>query len=285
MQITHSPQRMFRRLNLSLLLTAALTACQSTPNTSNLERPNTPAPGFNAANSDPDAINIADQVMQNLGGRKAWDNTRYIAWDFFGARHLLWDKQSGDVRIEFTNRDGNKITWLMNINTIKGRVTSTKESNIKTDPEILQQGYQIWINDSYWLVMPYKLKDSGVTLKYLGESTTEAGNKPANLLELTFDSVGITPANKYHVWVGKSTGLVEQWAYFTNASEPEPRFTLPWTDWKWYGPPSSRIRLSTGRGERTLSQIGILDRIPDGALTSFNPIDWDRLATTPSDSP
>ena len=29
-----------------------------------------------------------------------------------------------------------------------------------------------WINDLYWLVMPFKLKDSGVTLKCLGEDTT-----------------------------------------------------------------------------------------------------------------
>jgi len=284
MRTTHAMQRTFRPLTLSLLLSAVLTACQSTPTTST-EPSNPAASGFNAADSDPKAIAIADQVMQNLGGRKAWDNTRYIAWNFFGVRHLLWDKQSGDIRIEFTNRDGNQITWLMNINTKKGRVKSSKDSEIKTDPELVEQGYQIWVNDSYWLVMPYKLKDSGVTLKYLGDSTTEAGSNPADLLELTFDSVGVTPGNKYHVWVGKSTGLVEQGAFFASASDPEPRFTLPWTDWKWYGPEDHRIRLSTGRGERTLSQIGVPESIPDGGLTSFDPLNWDQFATTPSDSP
>ena len=29
--------------------------------------------------------------------------------------------------------------------------------------------YAIWVNDTYWLLMPYKMKDPGVTLAYDGE--------------------------------------------------------------------------------------------------------------------
>ncbi|MEJ2086172.1 MAG: hypothetical protein P8Y44_10915, partial [Acidobacteriota bacterium] len=47
---------------------------------------NPPAPGFNAEASDDEAIVIADQVMEALGGRKAWDDTRYLTWNFFGRR-------------------------------------------------------------------------------------------------------------------------------------------------------------------------------------------------------
>lgn len=46
--------------------------------------------------------------------------------------------------------------------------------------------------------MPYKLKDSGVTLKYKGEGQTEEG-EPAQVLVLTFKDVGVTPQNKYEV--------------------------------------------------------------------------------------
>ena len=44
--------------------------------------------------------------------------------------------------------------------------------------------------------MPYKLKDSGVTLKYKGQDTLETGH-PAEKLQLTFEEVGKTPENKY----------------------------------------------------------------------------------------
>lgn len=46
----------------------------------------------------------------------------------------------------------------------------------------LQAAYRAWINDSYWFVMPYKLKDSGVTLRYRGQNMT-VGGLLAHLLE------------------------------------------------------------------------------------------------------
>ena len=69
--------------------------------------------------SDPKAIEIADKVMEAMGGKKAWDETRHITWNFFGTRVLTWDKWTGNVRIDFL-RD--KSVILMNINTDTGKV-------------------------------------------------------------------------------------------------------------------------------------------------------------------
>ena len=80
---------------------------------------NPPAAGFDAAGSDAKAIEIADQVMENMGGRKNWDKTRYIAWNFFGNRKLIWDKWTGNVRIDNVNNDQ---TVLLNIKPHNGRV-------------------------------------------------------------------------------------------------------------------------------------------------------------------
>ena len=62
--------------------------------------------------------------------------------------------------------------------------------------EALDNAYAAWINDSYWVVMPYKLQDPGVKLTYTREDKTEDG-KDAHVLTMTFDSVGLTPQNKY----------------------------------------------------------------------------------------
>ena len=40
---------------------------------------------------------------------------------------------------------------------------------------MLDDAHGAWINDSYWLVMPYKLLDPGVRLRHLGERTTSEG--------------------------------------------------------------------------------------------------------------
>ena len=116
--------------------------------------------------------------------------------------------------------------------------------------------------------MPYKLKDTGVTLKYLGDRNTEAG-RPADALELTFENVGRTPENKYHVYVDKESRLVTQWDYYPKASDPEPRFRIPWNDWTKHGD----ILLSADRGERKHENLTCLENVPDSVFESPEPVD------------
>ncbi len=223
---------------------------------------NPPAEGFNQEGSDLLATLLADKSMQAMGGREAWDNTRYIGWNFFGRRDHLWDKWTGDVRIEVPEQ---QLIILMNINSKNGNVQ--KQGELVTDSldYYLNRGYEMWVNDAYWLVMPYKLKDSGVTLKYLREDTTLTGES-SDVVSLSFSDVGVTPENVYEVWIDTDSKLVTQWAYFPDSSSLEPRFTTPWADYKEYG----NILLSGNRGQYELSNIKVLDDVPDGTFTAFN---------------
>jgi hypothetical protein len=224
---------------------------------------NPPMPGFDADGSDPEAIAVADEVMNALGGRQAWDDTRYLTWKFFGRRTHVWDKHTGNLRYE--NED---MLVLMNLNSKTGR--AWRAGHEVTDPaeldEALDDAESAWINDAYWVFMPYKLKDTGVTLKYLGKGTTEAG-APADVLELTFANVGRTPENKYHVYVDEETRLVTQWDYFPEASDPEPRFQLPWLEWERHG----GIMLSASRGERRHEDVHVLADVPASVFASPEP--------------
>ncbi len=238
--------------------------------------PNPPAEGFNADESDVAAIALADLTMKAMGGRQAWDETRYIAWNFFGVRHHIWDKHTGNVRIEFADREsGDQIILLMNINTLEGRAWRNGDEVADSEAltKMLKRGQGAWINDSYWLLMPYKLKDPGVTLNYLGEKMMEGG-RPAEVVQLTFTDVGNTPQNKYHVYIDKNTQLVEQWDFFSNADDSEPNFKIPWRDWKRHG----RIMLSGDRGEMRgrpvkLTDVAVFDELPESIFTSPEPLD------------
>ncbi|MEE8156335.1 MAG: hypothetical protein V3T53_15380 [Phycisphaerales bacterium] len=238
--------------------------------------PNPPAKGFKPDESDVAAIALADLTMKAMGGRQAWDETRYIAWNFFGSRYHIWDKHTGNVRIEFNDREsGEPIVLLMNINTMEGRAWRSGDEIADAEAliEMLKSGGGAWINDSYWLFMPYKLKDPGVTLNYLGEKMMEDG-RPAEVIQLTFTEVGNTPQNKYHVYVAKDTQLVEQWDFFSNADDAEPGFKIPWRDWKRQG----RIMLSGDRGEMRgrpveLTDIAVFDELPESIFTSPEPVD------------
>ncbi len=232
---------------------------------------NPPADGFNANESDPKAIEIADEVMQAFGGRKNWDATHYIAWNFFGSRKLIWNKYTGDVRIESLKND-TKI--LVNIHTMKGKVYKDGAELVQPDSlaKYLEDGRKYWINDSYWLVMPFKLKDSGVTLKFLGEEDTQKGSK-ADVIRLTFKGVGVTPDNSYKVWVNKENHLVDQWAYYKETTQPEPTFITPWEDYRTFG----KIKLSLSRGERKFTDVYVFDKLPETVFSSFAPVDLTKL--------
>lgn len=249
---------------LILLVSGTMSLAQSKKST------NPPAEGFDMAGSDPKAVQLADQVMQAMGGRKAWDNTHLIAWNFFGVRKLVWDKWSGDVRVDNLRDDQ---TVILNINNNKGRVF--KNGKELTDPDsvakYVKQGKGAWINDSYWLLMPFKLKDSGVTLKYLGEDPTKDG-KPADVIQMTFKNVGNTPDNKYKVWVDKQSHLVTQWAHYVKFTDEQPRFTLPWIDYQ----PHGGILLSGERGDRDLTDIMVFTGLPGEVFSDFTRTDLSR---------
>jgi hypothetical protein len=219
----------------------SLSACNNPNKDSGMANP--AADGFDFANSDPAAVELADSIMVAMGGRQNWDNTRFISWNFFGNRDLVWDKKEERVRIESFN---DSITYVVNLKTLTGKVWVKGQELTEKDSlnKMLDKAKSIWINDSYWLVMPFKLKDSGVTLKYLGEDTLMTGDR-CNVLQLTFANVGDTPQNKYHVYVDLTDNLVKQWAYYSNASQDSANFIRPWDNYKKYG----KILLSADRSD------------------------------------
>lgn len=233
---------------------------------------NPPADGFDMAGSDAKAIEIADATMERMGGRAAWDATRYIRWRFFGRRLHVWDKHTGRARIEGVGREDEKpYVILMNLHSKEGRAwrDGTEITDAAELAKMLDNGEAAWINDSYWIAMPYKLKDSGVTLEYVGAGTMQDG-RDAKVLQLTFDSVGRTPENRYQVYVADDTGLVEQWDFYAEAADEEPRFQIPWHNWQNYG----AILLSDNRGEGAHTEMAVFDSLPDSVFEDPAPIDW-----------
>ncbi len=261
-------KNLFSTLVLLMLIISCSTGSSTSESTDDpedggeyVEYNNPPAEGFNQEGSDLLATILADKSMQAMGGRAAWDNTRYLSWNFFGSRIHTWDKWTGDVRIEVPNRD---LTILMNINTKEGKVMKEGVQVSDSLDYYLERGYGLWVNDSYWLVMPYKLKDSGVTLKYLREDTTLTGTS-ADVISLSFEDVGVTPQNVYEVWVDVDSKLVTQWAFFPDSSALEPQFITPWADYNKYG----EIMLAGNRGKYELTDIQVMTEVPEGTFTDF----------------
>lgn len=234
--------------------------------------PNPPMDGFDMEGSDPMAVQIADEVMAAMGGRAAWDNTRYLSWSFFG-EDQLWDKWTGRFRWQ-----NDSIVVLMNIHDMAGKAFVNGEEVSPAD-DMIQGAYRDWANSGYWLMMPYKLKDSGVTLGYAGENLMDDG-RSAHVLTLMFDNVGHTPDNRYEVYVDQESMLVGQWSFYRNAADDEPGFTLPWENWQRHGD----IMLSDQRGIRAdgsrfeIPNVGVYEELPDALFEDPARVDLSVLS-------
>ena len=227
------------------------------------------ADGFNAADSDGKAIRLADSIVKYHGGWDAYANTRYFTWNFFGARTLLWDKLEKRARISMQNDSTVYLVSFADADNLSGKV---KKNGIEvTDPAQLaadlKKAHGMWINDSYWLVHQFKLKDSGVTLKFEGEVRTDPqAIRPSYILDMTFEKVGNTPQNKYRLYVDKVTWRINTWQFFRDANDEEPAMETPWNGYL----PYNGLVLSGDRGGRfQLSQIGVLNDVQEEQFLEF----------------
>lgn len=260
-----------------------------------------PPATFDAAASDPRAIAIADLVMGALGGQRAWDETRdvYFAFDVerdgkrLAHRTHLWDRWDGRLRYQSAQKDGTPFVVLLNVNARTGqayRLTGAAAAGAAAGgaealpveagaaKELLDEAYEAWINDTYWLLMPYKMKDPGVRLKYAGEKTI--GGSEYDLVELTFEDVGLTPHDRYWAHVNRRTHLMDRWSYILQDDPPGGEPTVwDWKDWTRRGRVllcPEKVKEGKSPATRILHPImEVYDTLPDAYFTSPAPLPAD----------
>lgn len=240
-----------------------------------------PAAGaFDPAGSDPQAIAIADRMLATLGGEEAWAAARNLVFTFAVARGdtelarrtHYWERATGRHRVEYTDRDQRSVVVIHSLGDSALALAAIGGQPV-TDPaaqrDLKERAHAMWVNDTYWLLMPYKLKDPGVHLAYEGEQS--ADGRMWDVIHLRFDHVGLTPGDHYWAYVNRETGLLERWAFRLESMPPgaEPK-AFDWMNWRRYG----RILLSDARvavdGNQRIffPDLAVFDELPASVFTS-----------------
>ncbi|HEY4596256.1 MAG TPA: hypothetical protein VIJ02_07635 [Thermoanaerobaculia bacterium] len=222
----------------------------------------------------PTADSVLDHLTQALGGKQAWDNTHYIRFTFVGRRTHWWDKWTGRHRLEGQTKEGQHYVVLDNVNTKEGSAwLDGKKVEGDKAQEMVKNAYAAWVNDTYWLIEPYKLRDPSVNVSYAGEEKLDG--KTYDKLAVSFGTVGLTPGDRYWVWVNRDTGLVDRWDYILQDMPKDgPPLSWRWEGWQKYG----NIMLAPHRvqvgGDRKLeiSDIAVFEQLPDTVFTSPEPV-------------
>lgn len=164
--------------------------------------------------ADPGAV--ATRAFDVMAG-PAWERARYIAFTFNVERDgkiaasypQRLDRFTGEYLVSGKDRENRSFVVIMNVNTRAGKAWLDGAA-VANSKELLELGYGRFINDTYWLLMPLKLRDPGVKLESAGERNE--CDDSWDVVKLSFEQgVGLTPGDQYWVWVNRDTGLVDVW--------------------------------------------------------------------------
>ncbi len=210
--------------------------------------------------ADEKADRVAHELVAALGGEAAWEKARQLRFDFVVERegtrvaefHHVWDRYTGDYRLLGSDKSGAPFAVYFNVNSrdgsafVNGRAVEGEEKK-----KLLESAYGRFINDTYWLLAPWKVFDPGVHRDYEGEKTGPDGAL-CDVVRLSFDNVGLTPKDVYWFWVTRDGRRMVQWQYVLEGAQEEPTTAL-WKDWKTFGGISLSIEKAlTGRPVRIL---------------------------------
>ena len=165
------------------------------------------------------AAQLGQAVWQASGGEN-WSQVRAIDFTFavekggktvFSAEHH-WDVAAQTDHVKWKDKD-------VTVNLAEPAAD-----------EDAQAAFARWVNDSYWLLAPLKVKDRGVNLAV--EGTKKIDGKECEVLRLSFGKVGLTPNDQYRLYIDPETKLVTAWDYI---EKPGQSMHATWADYRRSG--------------------------------------------------
>ena len=192
--------------------------------------------------ADEKADAVARELIASLGGTAAWEKARQFRFDFVvesdGKRvvdfHHVWDRYTGDYRLLGTDKSGAPYAVYFNVNTKQGTAfVNGRPVEGEEKAKLLETAYGRFINDSYWLLAPWKVFDPGVQREYAGEKPGPEGAL-CDVIKLSFENVGMTPKDLYWLWITRDGRRMVQWQYVLGGAAEEPTTAL-WKDWRTFG--------------------------------------------------
>lgn len=136
---------------------------------------------------NPKADALANKILKAIK-HEAYKNTRYIDWSFGGRRHYKWDKQKHIVEVSW-----NDVKVILHPNNLEKSTAFLKSVETQNKDSFVKRAWDLFNNDSFWLVAPHKLYDSGIIRSIVVENGQEA-------LHVKYTTGGTTPGDSY-TWI------------------------------------------------------------------------------------
>ncbi|MDG5491271.1 hypothetical protein [Psychroserpens sp. SPM9] len=165
------------------------------------------------------ADQLAIQMLNQLD-YEAYKATDYIEFTFKKRHHFKWNKANNTCEVYWKN-----IRVALNLANPKDARVYISENEYTEDDKAnyIQKAIDLFNNDSFWLVAPYKVFDPGVERRLV---KTEA-NKEALLV--TYTNGGSTPGDSY-LWHFDANGTPKSFQMWVDIL-PINGLEASWSDW------------------------------------------------------
>lgn len=167
----------------------------------------------------PEADALA-RKMEAVVNKPAWDQTRFVSWEFRTGTTYLWDKVATAVSVAW----GDNLVLLRTTDRSGMAYHQGQEvTDAAAKQKLLEQAWEKFANDSFWLCAPMKAFDPGTSREiYTQKDGTEA-------LLVHYSSGGVTPGDSY-LWLLDTNGRPRAWQLWVSTI-PIGGLTFTWEDW------------------------------------------------------
>ena len=239
--------------------------------------------GFDPSQSDAKAIEIADAVLEAIGA-DAWSEVRFLKFQYskvqgekiLSQRTHYWDRKIGRSRLEAeTSKTKRKAVVIVDHETkageaaIDGKPVAEAQSG-----KIIQNALKYWLEDSLWVITPFRLKEPGSRLRYEGEKV--AGPITYDMITAQFVD---NPEVKYRFYVNRDTKMFDSMAFVLKGRNVTP-VAFNWVEWSDIAGMKFSLKKNQSGGEVDIliSDIEVFDSMPATAFTSTAPLDSSEVA-------
>lgn len=148
---------------------------------------------------------LAVDLWKASGGDN-WSKIKEIDFSFvveqegkqlFGAQHR-WNVAAMTDAVKWKDKEG------------KDHDVTANLSKPASDGEE-KTAFARWVNDSYWLLAPLKIRDQGVKVEAGGPK--DLSGIQVETINLSFENVGLTPTDRYVLYIDPQTKLPKAWDY------------------------------------------------------------------------
>lgn len=155
------------------------------------------------------AEDLADEMLEALN-KPGFDSIKHISFTYVGLHSYAWDRENNNVTVSWGE---NEIFLDLN-------------QPVENYTVLQYKAYQYFINDTFWLIAPFKVRDDGVVRLSV---PLEDGRG----LLITYTSGGLTPGDSY-LWVLDEKGFPTSWKLWTS-NVPIGGLEFTWENWQETG--------------------------------------------------